>query len=71
MRNLEESLAYQAWIHSQLEDERLYVGRRTPRPIPHYAVKFPEELISKAPPEITDKEWEIKEDEWLRLKGIK
>jgi hypothetical protein len=52
-------------------DERLYVGRKPKRRTPNYAVPFPEHLISKAPPEITDQEWEIKEDEYLRLRGIK
>lgn len=60
----------EAWIFDQLEPDqaRLSVGRRAPRP---KAVPFPEHLISKAPPEITDQEWEIKEDEYLRQRGIK
>ena len=73
MSRIEQKFGYDAWLFDQQEPnlERLYVGRRKPIPTPNYAVPFPEHLISKAPPEITDQEWEIKEDEYLRLKGIK
>lgn len=63
---------YDVWVYDQLyPDEKLYVGRRVPRPVPNYAIPFPEHLIKNAPPEVTDKEWEEREDEYLRKHGIK
>lgn len=63
---------YEAWKWDQLNpDERLYMGRRTPRPVPGYAVPFPDHLIKNAPEEITDRQREEREDDFLRKHVVK
>lgn len=61
----------EVWIYDQLQpDERLYMGRRTPRPVPGYAIPFPEHLIKCAPEELTDRQREEREDDFLLGHGI-
>lgn len=61
----------EVWIYDQLQpEERLYIGRRTPRPVPGYAIPFPENLIKNAPPELTDQQLEERQDDFLRAHGI-
>lgn len=61
----------EVWIYDNLQpEERLYVGRRTPRPVPGYSIPFPPHLIKNAPPELTDKELEEREDDFLKAHGI-
>lgn len=63
---------YESWKWDQLNpDERLYMGRKEPRPIPGYAIPFPERLIKNAPPELTDLQLEEREDDFLRKWGVK
>lgn len=70
--NIEDNYHYQAWVYDQLEpEERLFVGRRPPREVPMWAMKFPEHLISRSPEEMTEREKEERNDEYLRKHGIK
>lgn len=66
------NMQQEVWVYDQLQpDERLYMGRRTPRPVPGYAIPFPTHLIKNAPEELTDRQREEREDDFLRSKGIK
>lgn len=61
----------EVWIYDQLQpEERLYVGRKVPRPVPGYAIPFPDHLIKNAPEEITDLQREEREDDFLLGHGI-
>lgn len=64
--------AYDAWVFDQLEpdQQRLYVGRVSKNETPAWATPFPEHLIKNAPPELTDREREEREDDFLRKHGI-
>lgn len=72
MSRIEQQFGYDAWLYDQLQpEERLYVGRKVPRPVPGYAVPFPSHLIKNAPEELTDRQREEREDLYLLSKGIK
>jgi hypothetical protein len=57
--------AQEVWIYDQLEpdQERLYVGRRQPRERPGWVDKV-------APAPVDEQEYEMKQREYLRSKGI-
>lgn len=70
--NIEDSYQYQAWIRDQLEpEEKLYVGRKPPREVPQWAMKFPDHLIGRSPEEMTELQKDERNDEYLRKHGIK
>lgn len=59
------STSYQEWVNSQYEpEEKLFVGRYPPRE--------PKAWMLKPPPrdELTEKEIEEREDEYLKKHGI-
>lgn len=63
----------EVWIYNMLEpdNERMYVGRKEPKPTPAWAIPFPSHMIKNAPPELTDLQREEREDLYLMSKGIK
>lgn len=73
MTHTEDLYHYQAWLFDQLEpdQERLYVGRKEPKPTPAWVIPFPDSLIKNAPPELTELQLEEREDLYLMSKGIK
>lgn len=62
---------YEVWLYDLYEpEEKMFVGRKPPRKVPFYALKFPDYLIGNAPPEITDQELFQKNKKFLSDNGI-
>lgn len=70
--NQSDIYGQEVWVFNQLEpyQERMYMGRKEPRPVPSYAIPFPDSLIKNAPPELTELQLEERENDFLKLHGI-